>query len=391
MPGKARIAAVAMCIAALVSAGVLWPQRASGDHFLQESEDPYKVQFISGNLTAAVTKNWPRVDFQHTDNLLSPMFEISIPRLFLFNDTNGDGVFSLSEAQYSGLLEDSYVTWNVSTIEFGRSAEAGEYATTSMSGWVSLYNGLVDQTLGQPAVKNWGLLRFSFIITENPVTYSNSFGQYAVNAKTDLRIVMELTVSHQIGANFLAIEQQLLAGGSVYRFLIREQSSKSEGTVLTPVSSRNDERSLGLNYTHRILQTRLPTQDIDFVNDKGLVQAYYRYSSEPTTNDSGSPRPASLNSSYHTTGTSMMVYPSYHLGNRTDNITHDMSIGLDMQGFVRVRDWAMRNLPILGAVVGGIAVMAVLSVHVWRRKKRMAAENGYVKDLSPEKMDDRPS
>jgi len=363
---------------------------ATAQHFLEQTEDTYKVQFISGNLTASVTKNWPRVDFKHTLNLLSPMFEISIPRLFLFNDTNGDGVFSLSEAIYTGLMDDNYVKWNVSAVEFGRSDSAGEYATTSMTGWVSLYKGLANQTVDQPVLRNWARLTFSFVISEKPVLYSNARGQYLVEGKTDLKIVLDLAVSRHANATSLAVEQQLLAGGSVYRFMIREQSAKSDGSVLTPVSARDDERWHGLNFTHRIQQTRMPTQDLEFATEQGLVQAHYRYSSVPTTNDTGTCDAVGLNSSYFTTGTSLMLYPAYSFGNRTDNISHEMSIGLDMGGFVRVRDWAMRNLPALAIVVGGLVALTVISVNVWRRKQRMVAENSNEMKVKIEKNDSGP-
>ncbi len=370
-----RIVAVVLCIAALVSVAALQAvPRASGGHFLEQIEDPYKVQFISGNLTAAVTKTWPRVDFQHSDNLLSPMFEISMPRLFLFNDTNGDGAFSLSEAQYTGLMDDMYVKWNVSAIRFEQSAQAGEFATTSMSGWVSLYKGLTNQSSNAPAVRDWARLTFTFTIFEKNVTFSNSLGPYSVKGKTDLVIGMDFAVAKHVNANLLALEQQLQAGGSVNNFLVRERSANSNSTELTSVSSRNDERPLGLNYTHKILQTGLPTQDIDFANDRGTVQAYYRQNSEPTSNDSGTPMSVSMNSSYYTTGTSMMLYSVFGFGNRTDNLSHEMSIGLDMKGFVRVRDWAMRNLPVLAIVIGGLVVLGVVSAHAWRRKQRMTAE-----------------
>jgi hypothetical protein len=360
----------------LVSVAALYAPVASAEHFLEQSEDPYKVQFISGNLTASVTKNWPRVDFQHSQNLLSPMFEISIPRLFLFNDTNGDGVFSLSEALYTGLMSDDYVEWTVSAIAFEHSEEAGEYAVTTMSGPISLYKGLVNQTGDEPAVRDWATMTFSFIITENPVKRSNSLGDYVVAGKTDLRITMALSVSKDVGVKGLALEQALKAGGSVYRLLIREQSARSEGAVLTPVSIRDDDRWRGLNYTNRIHQARLPTQDIDFVNEHGLVQAYYRYSSVPATDDAGYSRGVTLNSSYYTTGTSLMLYSVYDMESSADNLTHEMSIGLDMAGFVRVRDWAMQNLPVLTLVVGGLVALTLVSAHGWRRKRRMAAEDG---------------
>jgi len=70
-----------------------------------------------------------------------------------------------------------------------------------MSGPVSLYKGLVNQTGDEPSVSNWANMKFSFIITEKTVSHSNSLGQYVVgSSKTDLRITMELSISKHVNA-----------------------------------------------------------------------------------------------------------------------------------------------------------------------------------------------
>ncbi len=225
-------------------------------------------------------------------------------------------------------------------------------------------------------MRDWAQLTFYFMITQNPVHYSNLLGHYVVAGKTDIRVVMDLRVLEPVDFSGFALEQILGAGGSIYTFMIREASSISEGTVFTAVSSRVDERNMGLNYTHRIQETRLPTQDIEFATEAGQAQAYYHYSSIPTCNDSGTPIPVPLNSSYYTTGTNLMLYSAYSLGNGTRNLTHDMSIGLDMSGFVGARDWVMRNIPVLAVTIGAVAALVGTSTFAWKKKRKMAMENG---------------
>ena len=359
----------------MVSVTTLVVLGAPSEHFLEYSEDNFKAQFISGNLTASVTDDWPRVDFQHSENLLAPMFEIGVTRLFLFNDTNGDSVFSRSEAVYTGFLDADYVEWNKTAITFGTRGDGSECASVSMSTTVSLYSGYVDDSEDGPDVPDWANLTFRFMICENSVQYSNSLGQYVVAGKTDLHIQMSIEILKQTGVSRLALEQILLAGGSVHLFLLKERAAKSDASVLTSVSCRDDERGKGLNFTNRMHQTSLPTQDVDFSKADGVVQAYYRFSSEPTTSVDGVLRPVGLNASYYTTGTSLVLCPSYSMDNQTDDLVHDMSIGLEMSGFARVRDWVAENLPVLAIISGGLIVLAVASIQVWRRKHRRTLED----------------
>ena len=347
------------------------------EHFLEYSEDNFKVQFISGNLTASVTRDWPRVDFQHSANLLAPMFEIGMNRMFLFNDTNGDGVFSRSETTYTILMESGYVHWNMTGIEFSESVHGDETASFVMSTTVSLYRGYVNQTVESPDVPGWANVTFEFSISEIPVVRANSRGQYTVEGKTDMEIQMNIKLLRHVNASGLALEQALQAGGSVYLFELTERDKDPSETSVKTVSARVDERGEGLNFAHRFEQTSRSTQHIDFSREDGRAQAHYDYSSEPTTAVGDTKEPVALNCSYYTTGTSLVLLPSYTLGNQTDNIAHDMSIGLDMGGFVRVRDWAAKNLPLLAVITGGLVVLGVASVHLWRRKRRMSSENGH--------------
>jgi hypothetical protein len=368
------VAAVALSVAMLVSVTALVALGDPPEHFLEYSEDNFKTQFISGNLTASMPRDWPRVDFQHSENLFAPMFEIGMTRMFLFNDTNGDEVFSRSEAAYTGFLDSEYVEWNMTAVKFSQSG-TGESAEVSMSTMVSLYRGYVDDTEDDPAITDWANITFRFLVSEHSVTHMNSLGRYVVAGKTDLQIRMSIEVQKKVNTTRLALEQVLLGGGSVHHFILKEGASNSTAAVLTPVSYRSDERGQGLSFTHRFHQTSLPTQDVDFAKADGVVQAYYRFSSEPTTELQGDVRPVGLNSSYYSTGASLVVCPSYTMGNESDNLAHEMSIGLEMSGFVRVRDWVAANLPLLAIVGGGLVALTFASVHLWRGKRRRLLED----------------
>ncbi len=368
------IAIAALSIAMLVLVTTMTSLGAPSDHFLEYSEDNFKAQFISGNLTASMPRDWPRVDFQHTDNLFAPMFELGMTRLFLFNDTNGDEVYGRSETVYTGLLDSEHVEWNTTPVEFTQ-VGGSESAEVAMSTTVSLYKGYVEDTDKSPDVRDWANVTFRFSISSSSVTHTNSFGQYIVAEKTDLQVRMTVEFLRQVGVTRLSLEQILLGGGSVHHFLLRERDYLSDKIVLTPVPYRVDERGHGLNFTHRLHQTSLAAQDVEFAKADDTVQAYYRFSSEPTTETEGTVRPVGLNSSYYSTGASLVLYPSYTLGNGTDNIAHDMLIGLDMSGFVRVRDWVAENFPALAIVGGGLVALTGASVHVWRGKRRRLVED----------------
>src|SRR5512137_1518757 len=135
---------------------------AKEEHFLDYSEDNFKVVFISGNLTAAVTHDWPRVVFEHTTDPFSPTFEVGLPRLFLYNDSNDDGYFSISEVTYVSYMDENHVNWNVSPVEFLNDSVSGEYAEFRMNTTLALYKGLDNNTI---ALADWANVTFWFKIS----------------------------------------------------------------------------------------------------------------------------------------------------------------------------------------------------------------------------------
>jgi len=329
-------------------------------HFLDSSVDNFKVVFISGNLTAAVTFDWPRVIFQHSTDLFAPSYEVGLPIVYLYNDTNHDGIFSRSEAIYTGYLDSLHnVTWNPTAVQFANGTVSGEYAQIRMSANVSLFNQTTDTVA---SIENWANLTFSFQITQYPVTYSNTFGSYAILGRTEMKINCTLDILKKLNFTGLAIEHLLKGGGPTYMFMIRENSASPNGSM-TIVSSRVNEGIYGPNFTHRLNQTRLPTQDIDFAKEDGTVQAFYRYSSEPLAKTSGQYSPVAMNSSYYTSGTGLVLHSSFEVSNETTSISHESFLGIDEKGFTgRVRDWLKANLPMIMVVSGSIVAVIAFSI-----------------------------
>lgn len=354
------ILATLLCAAALVipvSAVV-----SGAEHFLDYREDTFKIVFISGNLTAAMTYDWPRVVFQHTTALLAPTFEVGVPLLYLFNDTNHDGVFTRSETVYVSYLDTHHnVSWNVSSVAFGNTTMTGEYAQFRMSSSIALFSDLENLTA---LVEDWANITFWFRINEKPVVYSNTYGSYTVMGKTELMMNFTLEIKKHVNVSGIAIEPSLKGGGSTYMFLIREDAGGG-GTRVTSVSSRNDETERGLNFTHRLNQTSLGNQELEFSKADGVVQAYYHYSSEPVSLSQGEVRPIPMNSSYYTTGSGLKLNIAYSIDNETDMITHNSSLGLDEQGFVsKVKNWFNENLPWIMIISGSIVAVVSITILV---------------------------
>lgn len=352
------------------------PTRASDEqHFLDVTDYSFGVVFVSGNLTATVTKEMPQIVFKHSTDPVAPTFTIRLPFIYLYNDTNDDGVFSTSEAAYMASLDSHYnVAWNTTTVEFATGPASGEYAVLRMAATLSLYNQSTDTV---PIIDDWANITFWFQITENAVIYSNSYGSYIVAGRTEMRMNFTLDILKKLDFRGLAVEHLLKAGGSTNMFEIREISNAG-GWAMTTVPSHVDEGPDGLNITHKLNQTSLPVQNINFARDDGALQAFYNYSSEPLVRTSGDYRPVAMNSSYYTTGTGMMLYVSYAFSNDTTSLSHSSFLGIDEGGFAgEVRDWLRENLPIIMVVSGSIVAVvafAVLASMILRQRRQGDAD-----------------
>lgn len=362
---------------AIVAAGLLLvlPLGAAAEeqeHFLDFSEDSYKIAFLSGNFTAVVTRDIPRVVFLHNHAYLSPYFGVSFNKIYLFNDTDHDGFFEMSEAVYTSFLDLHHVNLNLSTVQFRNDSSVGEYAYITMRTTLSLWQGRGNASSSLPLVPDWANITFSFRITERAQDLSNSYGAYDIPGKTDMAVNFSLTILKHVPAEGIAFEAALHGGGSTYMFKLRPfADTPNEGSPLTLVSSRVDESIIGDNFTHRLARPPMPEQSILFSKENGTVQAHFRYSSEPTEGASGPQVP--MNASYYTTGSGMILHLAYFLDPAADELHQETTLGIDEAGFIlKVRDWFRDNLGALLIVVGSLAAIIALTmlVFMYRKYKR---------------------
>ncbi|MGQ9588489.1 MAG: hypothetical protein ACUVT7_08945 [Thermoplasmata archaeon] len=342
----------------------------SPEHFLDYSEDNYKTVFISGNLTATITRDFPRIIFQHSTDAFAPTFTIGLPCIYLYNDTNGDGLFSLWEVAYTGYMDWNHVTWNLTSVEFGEDSAAGEYAHFQMRTTLSLYEGLENQTVYEP---DWANITFWFRINENTTSRDNSYGSYVVRGRTELTVNFTLEIRKHMNASGIVLEQLLQGGGSTYMFLLRETANSTFPSDYTEVSGRIDETVRGLNITHRFQMPRLAEQEVFFSKEDGTIQAYYHFSSEPMSNRSDDAASIRMNSSYYTDGDGgLILHTDYGVNNSTESIVHELSLGIVESGFVvRVHDWFWDNLQAIIVTTGVSIAVVVLLIYLLLKLKEI--------------------
>jgi len=368
-------AASALIVVVLMSFALAYPSGSASqdDPFLEFFEDNYKVSFVSENLTAAATYAWPRVVFFHTTDLLSPNFEVGFPIFHPFNDTNGDGVFSKSEALYYGYLDAHHnVTWTLRPTVIDEYSDGSEYALYTMNASISLYSG-PDEVF--PEIEGWANVTFNFVISETPRLSQNSLGSYFVDGKIAMRVNFTLDIDKHINATGLAMEHFLKGGGSTFMFVLKEDTPLGIG--FTNVSSREDETVNGLEFTHVMNQTSLPYQQVQFAKEDGTVQAYFHYDSDPDTVVGGALQEARMNSSYYTTGDGLILHTAFSFSNETDSLSYESHLGLDESGFTSsVEDWLERNLPLILVIAGSIITITacIMFLVLLKRHRSEAAK-----------------
>ena len=369
----------------LCSVMLLAAQAGQGkeDHFLDYSEDNFKVVFMSENLTAAVTHDWPRVVFEHTSDPFTPTFEVGLPRIFLYNDSNDDGFYATSETTFVSYLDELHVSWNVTPVEFYNDTVAGECAAFRMNATLALYEGFTNETI---AISDWAHVTFWFQISQRGYYQTNSLGSFLIMGKTDLTFNFTLDILKSVNTTGVVVEQLMQGGGSTYMFLVR-QLGRYHSVTDEFVSGRVDETAYGTNFTHGFFATTHPDQQISFAKNDLTIQAYYRWDSEPTMLDSkGNSSTPVTSDSYFTTGTGLMLDSSYVIGNKTGSIYQVAVVGIDESAFAgKISDWLKDNIWV---VIAFTAVMAaVISVSAFgigwlrRRELRQIAEN----DIDSEK------
>ena len=305
--------------------------------------------------------------------------------MYIFNDSNDDGHFALSEMQYVSWLDENHVMWNVSTLEFEDEADAGEYAHFRMNATLALYEDVENETV---AVPDWANITFWFRISENDVTHTNSYGSYVVKGKTDLS--MNYTLEIIKGTNFsgIVMEQLLQGGGSTYMFSLKQNGTGSK-VVNKTVSSRFDERINGTDFTNAFNDTSLANQQISYAKEDGTVQAYYWWDSEPGICVNGSERAAPLNCSFITTGTGMLLHSAYAVSNDTGCLYEESSIGLDDSAFVgEITNWIKDNIVIVVAVVAVIIAAVGAAIYFSKHRRRTSADDVKESESSQKKPDE---
>jgi hypothetical protein len=367
---RRSVIAFLMCSVMLLAAQA-GQAMAKEEHFLDYSEDNFKVVFISENLTAAVTHDWPRVVFEHSTDPFSPTFEVGLPRIFLYNDSNGDGYFATSETTYVSYLDENHVLWNVTPVEFYNDSLAGECAAFRMNATLALYEGLTNETI---AIHDWANVTFWFRISQRGYYESNSLGSFLVRGKTDLTFNFTLDILKSVNTTGVVMEQLIQGGGSTYMFLVR-QLGRYHSVIDQFVSGRVDETVFGTNFTNGFYATTLPDQQISFAKDDRTIQAYYRWDSEPTMVDSdGNSSVPVTSDSYFTTGTGLMLDSSFVIGNKTGSIYQMSIIGIDESAFSgKISDWLKNN--IWGVIAFTAVMAAVISISAfgigWSRKRKL--------------------
>lgn len=360
----ASAAAIGACI--LIAGLSLSAQGDSDDYQLYVTVDDTDVGIISGNLTAAITREWPWVVFHHTLDPWGPTFGVSYMSLYLFNDTNGDSVFARSEATAVVNLDSEYSEWVLSPVEHDYDPVMGEFAQFAMTSTISAERPGVD---GPVQIDDWANLTFSFRITELPMTYINSIGEYVVRGKTEILANLTLTINKNTSDQGVVLEQRIEGGAKTNLFLLKEMTGRNE-IVYTEVNGRVDESLLGLNLTHSFRQTDEAMQRIQLCKEDRTVQAFYYWGSEAVVQEEHKVSNSPVVSSYYTMGTGMVLHSILPITNSTLSISLDARMGIDEAGFSSMRDWLSENIPLVVGLSACVAAVVVLSVLYARRKKK---------------------
>lgn len=369
MVPRRDLIAVLLCTTVLLSV-LAEPVVAKEEHFLDYSEDNFKAVFMSGNLTVAVTHDWPRMVFEHSTDPFTPTFEVGFSKIFLYNDSNEDGFFTLSEVTYVSYLDENHVYWNVTPVELLNDTVSGEYATFRMNATLALYEGMDNEAV---SIGEWANITFWFKITERGYYLSNSLGSYLVLGKTDLAFNFTLDIRKPVDTKGIVMEELLQGGGSTYMFMIR-QLGRYHSVQADLVSGRVDQTVYGTNFTNGFYRTELPDQQISFAKDDRTEQAYYRWDSQAIFSTGTNESVPAVSDAYFTTGTGLILHNSYMIGNETGSIFQTGLIGLDETAFVgKLSNWIIDNIWGIIIYTGAMsAVIVVLAFTMGRIRKRRA-------------------
>jgi hypothetical protein len=359
--------AAAICACIFIASLSLSAQGDSDGYQLDVTVNDTDVGIVSGNLTAAITREWPWVVFHHTLDPWGPTFGVSYNSLYLFNDTNGDGVFARSEATAVVNMGSEYSEWILSPVERDHDPVMGEFAQFSMTCTLSAERIGVD---GPVQIENWANVTFWFRITELPMTYTNSIGEYVVQGKTEILTRLTITINNSTGDQGVVLEQRIDGGGKTNLLLLKEMTGRNV-IVYTEANGRIDESLLSTNFTHPFRQTDEAMQRIQLCKEDRTVQAFYYWDTEAVVEEEHNERISPIVSSYYTMGTGMVLHSEVPLSNSTLNLNLGAIVGIDEAGFSSMRDWLKENIPLVVGLSACVAAVVVLSVMYTRRKKKL--------------------
>jgi hypothetical protein len=358
------------CVAAFIGScciPVSMAEDGDDDYALYVAVDDTKVSIISGNLTVAVTRDWPRVVFQHSTDILSPTFDIGFPKMYLFNDTDGDGRYSRSELLHTVYLDSNHVKWNLSSVESRFTPALGEHVSFSMSACADAYNQTLD---APPAIETWAILTFWYYLSERDVEFENPAGAHEVSGKVEMFVNMTVEVVNRTGHEFMAFERLVQGGGSANMLHLLEDGP--DGPVSAVLSARVDEGLENETFTRTLNGTSSSTQKIDMAKEDGTVQAFYRWGSTCVDSKVNS-TPAQVNSSCYTNGAGLILHSTLPLSNATPSFSLDSSLGIDEDGFVgsmteRVKDLGPVVIAMMVVAVSAVVVVVHMVLRRWRLK-----------------------
>jgi len=370
-----------MCATALL-ASCLAPLAAGegeqDDYEMFVTVDETKVSIISGNLTVAVTLDWPRMVFWHSVDPFSPTFDIGFPKLYLFNDTDGDGRFCRSEAGFTVYLDSNHVEWNVSSVSTGVASELGDYVEFSMSTQADAFNSTID---APPSVESWANITFWFRLAENDTSYENPAGRHCVTGKTEMLVNMTLEVTNRTDFQDMAVERYLQGGGTTNMFQVLEDGP--EGNVSAVLSGRDDESLDGDEFTRPLNGTASSIQSIRLAKDDGTVQAFYHWGSTATGTSVGEPSEIVVNSSCYTDGAGLVLHSALPLSNGTVAFSLDSSLGIVESGFAgKITDWLKEHVYAVMAAVAAAAVLLSAVSYLVLRSRRNKSERPADEELN---------
>jgi hypothetical protein len=332
--------------------------------------DDTKVSLISGNLTVAVTRDWPRVIFWHTVDPFSPTFDVGFPKMYLFDDANGDGYFSRPEASFTVYLDSNHVVWSLSPVVLDYDPGLGDYVEFSMSATVHAYNSSVDEV---PVVEDWANVTFVFCIAQNDRSIATPVGDYCVCGGTEFLLKMSVEILNHTQFDSVAVEKTLQGGGTTNMFHVRDDGP--DGGIDVKLSARVDDTLQGEDFMRPLNSTIFARQQVDFAKEDDTVQAFYTWEYLSQVEGNGSTLHEVAKSSCYTTGTGLILHSTVPLSGDAESFLQVFSVGILEEGFTgRIRDWIKENALAFTITVLAVTSVGILSLHVLLRRRRLGRE-----------------